>query len=448
MAHNGPSSAASPSASPGVSANHKLTRLSMSATTRVNSVTTRGSTATQHSDRFTAVYPPSDPGASLSACSSESDELRPKINASLWRKLVRQLSFRAGESRNANMFFSCMVLLNSVSVGLETDLDVNDDSDLWLVINSVFLVIFGVELVVRLRIEGLRSWVHDTWNWFDTLLVVSDVVGMWIVPFFTGKSLRSFNFLRTGRLLRLARIARLFRFLRPLALIMRGIVMAFKIVLWMIILMTILIYVAAVGMRIFTKNIAEDWSDDLANPDSSLLAKGLGTYGQPPFRSVPQSMITMFQLVTLENWPEVFYATGHYVSSIALTIIPFVFFMNFIIVSLMTGVILENVLEVSRTDYEEKNRRTEEFRRTAFAHLHEVFKEADESGRGWISEDEFVKVLRNAEVAQKLKFADVSLRDAAELFSLIDINQSRRVTYNEFVEGCLRIAGPAKGKDL
>lgn len=47
-------------------------------------------------------------------------------------------------------------------------------------------------------------------------------------------------------------------------------------VLWMVILMTILIYVAAVGMRIFTKNIADEWSDDMANPDSTLLTKGLG----------------------------------------------------------------------------------------------------------------------------------------------------------------------------
>ncbi|EER10392.1 hypothetical protein Pmar_PMAR008305 [Perkinsus marinus ATCC 50983] len=88
------------------------------------------------------------------------------------------------------------------------------------------------------------------------------------------------------------------------------------------------------------------------------------------------------------------------------------------------------------------------FSSQAFSHLHEVFKEADKEGRGWISEEEFVRVLRIPEVAQKLKFADVSLRDAADLFSLIDINRSRKVTYTEFVEGCLRIAGQAKGKDL
>ncbi|KAF4653630.1 hypothetical protein FOL47_010419 [Perkinsus chesapeaki] len=433
--------------------NWKLDRLSVAARQKEKSIVNSG-TPKSSKPHLSITIPDSEVIPDSSSFNGSEDDIRPRINTSLWRKLVtrqlsvRAVSIRAVESRKANMFFSAMVLLNSVSVGLETDLDVNDDSVSWLIINSIFLVIFAVELFLRLENEGWRSWVRDTWNWFDTLLVLSDVVGMWIVPFFTGESLASFNFLRTGRLLRLARIARLFRFLRPLALIMRGIYCAFKIVLWMVILMTILIYVAAVGMRIFTKNIANDWKDDLGNPDSELLAKGLGTYGQPPFRSVPQSMLTMFQLVTLENWPEIFYATNHYVSIIALTIIPFVFFMNFIIVSLMTGVILENVLEVSRTDYEEKNRRNEEFRQAAFNHLHEVFKEADKDGRGWISEDEFVKVLRNEDVMQRLKFVEVSLRDAAELFGLIDISQSRRVTYTEFVEGCLRIAGPAKGKDL
>lgn len=32
------------------------------------------------------------------------------------------------------------------------------------------------------------------------------------------------------------------------------------------------------------------------------------------------------------------------------------------------------------------------FSSQAFSHLHEVFKEADKEGRGWISEEEFVRV--------------------------------------------------------
>merc|ERR1712228_910827 len=67
---------------------------------------------------------------------------------------------------------------------------------------------------------------------------------------------------------------------------------------------------------------------------------------------------------------------------------------------------------------------------------------------GEISFDEFVARLQTPMMDVYFKNLDIDKSDAQDLFHLIDINNSGAVDWEEFINGCLRLRGPAKAIDL
>ena len=57
--------------------------------------------------------------------------------------------------------------------------------------------------------------------------------------------------------------------------------------------------------------------------------------------------------------------------------------------------------------------------------------------------EEFMEGIRMTEVRAKLSALDISLRDAEQLFDVLDLDESAFLSLGEFVEGCLRARGTA-----
>eukprot|EP00404_Azadinium_spinosum_P026029 CAMPEP_0180672918 /NCGR_PEP_ID=MMETSP1037_2-20121125/65406_1 /TAXON_ID=632150 /ORGANISM="Azadinium spinosum, Strain 3D9" /LENGTH=240 /DNA_ID=CAMNT_0022702129 /DNA_START=61 /DNA_END=780 /DNA_ORIENTATION=- len=76
-----------------------------------------------------------------------------------------------------------------------------------------------------------------------------------------------------------------------------------------------------------------------------------------------------------------------------------------------------------------------------------LFSEADESGDGFLSREEFQEVLSDTRVKAWLSAMELEVRDAEVLFDLVD-DGDHRISAEELVHGFARLKGNARSLDL
>jgi voltage-gated sodium channel len=147
-----------------------------------------------------------------------------------------------------------------------------------VVMNWIVLVLFTLELLLGIASEGRFFWRFfvDPWNWLDIAVVV-----LGFAPLDSRAT-------TPVRLLRILRILRLVRALPQLHMLVQGLVGSVTsiIYIWVLLLMLFYLY-AVVGVVLFRENDAFH------------------------FGQLHRSFLTLFGLVTLEDWADVFY-TAYY----------------------------------------------------------------------------------------------------------------------------------------
>jgi len=358
------------------------------------------------------------------------------------------------------LLFSLVIILNAIYIGVETEIKTEEKQEFpdgWWYAESSFLVVFVIELVLRLVSQSLRNFFRDGWNDFDFLLVASGVVDSWILtPIMSdcnGQETQdaacelkfSVDFLlllKVLRLVRVFRLLRLVRFLSELLILLKGIVGAMRALVWSAILMLLLVYVCAIfGTKVFGQ--AEE---------SSLETH---TYGdmQRYFGTLLKSMFTLLQVVTLEGWPEIARKTMKSdilpEGVVMILFIGFVMFSNFMLLNLVTGVILDHVMTISREEERGRSAKLEMQRANALLRLEHLFHEMDFNEDGELTLEELRNGLDGNEAVRKeLHKLEVGILDIDELFHLLDFDGNGAISVHEFVDGAMRAVGPASAKHL
>jgi len=131
------------------------------------------------------------------------------------------------------MSIGAVILGNAIVIGLETDWRV--ESNLWKQLEDVFLVIFLLELTLKLCVYGCAGFFRSSnpdlgWNVFDFIIVTLGVTDR-IYSHIESDSERAGNnarfsvlLMRTFRLLRLLRIIRIFRLMKQLYIIRNDVI--------------------------------------------------------------------------------------------------------------------------------------------------------------------------------------------------------------------------------
>merc|ERR1719247_2985888 len=119
------------------------------------------------------------------------------------------------------------------------------------------------------------------------------------------------------------------------------------------------------------------------------------------FSSVLSAMFTLFQVMTLDDWGEIYMELvdlGY--RNTWIFFVAFIFFTNLLLLNLMTGVVVENVLEVSRQDEDEQRERAEAEKERVLLRLKQFFDTADVDTDGHMTEKEYLDCLENPVMAQ------------------------------------------------
>ena len=138
-----------------------------------------------------------------------------------------------------------LVVLNSISIGVEVEQtsetrnEIDDSRQLpFLIINTIFLVIFFVECAVKM-FAFRRLFFTDNWNVFDFVIVAASSLATILHEHLGWESAGNVIILR---LMRVMRVVRLVEFLGRLATLVSAFVQALRSVVWVALLMFLFMY--------------------------------------------------------------------------------------------------------------------------------------------------------------------------------------------------------------
>lgn len=203
---------------------------------------------------------------------------------------------------------AAVIVINAVVLGLETYPGiVATYGDQLVLLNEVCFAIFVVELVLRLASYGrdIRSFFRSGWNVFDLV-----VIGAVFIPGVREQA-------QLLRLLRLARIVRLVRYLPDARILLMTVIKSIPSLFSMVVLTVLLLFVyGMIGWSLFGAALPETW----------------GTIGR--------SMLTLFILLTLENFPT-YLQEAEAISPYAIVFfISYVLLAAFVVFNLLIGIVI------------------------------------------------------------------------------------------------------------
>lgn len=223
------------------------------------------------------------------------------------------ISRRITEAPSFDAAIVFIIIFNAVLLGLETSADIDLRFGSWIdIAHNVTLGIFIVEALLKMAAASPRvaGYFRDGWNVFDFLVIVFALVPA------TGQ------FAMIARLVRLLRVLRLVSAIRDLRLIVTALVRSIPSVGHVMLLMSIVVYIyAIIGFHLFGEHDPENWRD-------------LGI-----------SLLTLFNIVTLEGWTDVMFRAMELNELSWLYFVSFVVIGTFVVFNLFIAIIINNLDE-------------------------------------------------------------------------------------------------------
>lgn len=207
-----------------------------------------------------------------------------------------------------------LIVLNAVTLGLETsDSIMARWGDLLAVIDTVVLWIFVAELLLRIVAHGPRFFTNG-WNLFDFV-----VVGIALMP-----TSGAFSVLRALRILRAFRLISAVPGMRA---VIEALIKSLPGLSSIIVLLALIFYVFAV-----------------------MATKLFGDTNEETFGTLGASMFSLFQVMTLEGWPDIVGDVSKHHDGALLFFVPFMLLSTFTVLNLFIALIVDSMQKLHETE--------------------------------------------------------------------------------------------------
>lgn len=335
----------------------------------------------------------------------------------------------------------CLICLNAVFLAVQTDVSPNHSTtmtgreiNLFWGINLVFVAIFALEITLRIAADGCIGFFIDennwAWNVFDFTIVAACFIVqilLHVVPGDTATRRRHKhhasameNVSRSLLVFRVLRVVRVFRAFRKLGMLAQGLLESVQAVFWIGVLTYLMVFLCAILCTTLIGQNADAFGDNREE-----IREMWGT--------VNKSAFTLFQILTMDGWGDVYHEVTEKMPFMTLFFFPFVFIGAFVIMSLLTGVMADHMNEVRVSTEDEE-------RMEKMSNLVQIVRDADKDGDGKLDLMEFTEALggKKEEIHKALKGLNVTVSrfDAMELFEWFDTNNDQRISTEELQLGC------------
>jgi len=215
------------------------------------------------------------------------------------------------ESIRSNKIFETFVvgiiIFSALVVGVKTYDIPQPLTKVVVVFDWLITAIFLIEITIRFLAEkNKREFFKSGWNIFDTTIVLVSIVPV-----------ENSNLAIIGRLVRIFRVLRMVSIIPELRVLLNSLLKALPQLGYVMLLLFIIFYIyAAIGSTFFS-DINEDLWGDIA-----------------------LSMLTLFRVMTFEDWTDVMYETMHVYNFSWVYYLSFIFFTAFAFLNMVIGIVV------------------------------------------------------------------------------------------------------------
>jgi len=205
-----------------------------------------------------------------------------------------------------------VIIFSSVIVGAKTFPKLQQYANIFDFLDAIVTSIFLTELLIRFfSEENKKNFFKNGWNIFDSLIVTISLI-----------PIANSEMVVIGRMLRIFRIMRVISFIPELRILISSLFSVIPKLIYILLLLFIFFYIyATIGTTLFNEINPKLWGD------------------------VAISLLTLFQIMTLEGWTDIMYETMEVYPGSWIFYISFIVITAFAFLNLLIGVIV-NIIEV------------------------------------------------------------------------------------------------------
>uniref|UniRef100_A0A8B9KTV6 Calcium channel, voltage-dependent, T type, alpha 1G subunit n=1 Tax=Astyanax mexicanus TaxID=7994 RepID=A0A8B9KTV6_ASTMX len=213
------------------------------------------------------------------------------------------------------------ILINTLSMGIEYHEQPEELTNALEISNIVFTSLFALEMLLKLLVYGPFGYIKNPYNIFDGIIVV---ISVWEI---VGQQGGGLSVLRTFRLMRVLKLVRFMPALqRQLVVLMKTMD---NVATFCMLLMLFIFIFSILGMHLFGCKFGSERDGDTL-PD------------RKNFDSLLWAIVTVFQILTQEDWNKVLYNGMASTSPVAaLYFIALMTFGNYVLFNLLVAILVE-----------------------------------------------------------------------------------------------------------
>ena len=260
----------------------------------------------------------------------------------------RRPIFHVVNSNFFKFFIMFLIIVNTIVLAADHHPISYEAQENLEALNFALTILFTLEMILKLWGLGLRGYTRDTFNIFDALIVLVSLTELIVAPpgFFTpevGDSGGSgaISALRTFRLFRVFKLARSWR---SFSVLLKTMGETLRDIGNFAVLLLLFMYIfALVGMQFFANQFCFDQRSQLPEGQGKGCDWTIYSYPRSNFDNLLRAFVTVFQVLTGENWNTVMYDAWR--SSGGASVIYFIALVvlgNFIVLNLFLAILLGN----------------------------------------------------------------------------------------------------------
>ncbi|XP_051792446.1 voltage-dependent T-type calcium channel subunit alpha-1G isoform X4 [Erpetoichthys calabaricus] len=236
-----------------------------------------------------------------------------KLVCETFRKIVDSKYFGRG--------IMIAILINTLSMGIEYHEQPDELTNALEISNIVFTSLFALEMLLKVLVYGPFGYIKNPYNIFDGIIVV---ISVWEI---VGQQGGGLSVLRTFRLMRVLKLVRFMPALqRQLVVLMKTMD---NVATFCMLLMLFIFIFSILGMHLFGCKFGSERDGDTL-PD------------RKNFDSLLWAIVTVFQILTQEDWNKVLYNGMASTSPwAALYFIALMTFGNYVLFNLLVAILVE-----------------------------------------------------------------------------------------------------------
>ena len=217
---------------------------------------------------------------------------------------------RLKQNKIFELFIISVIIFSALVIGVRT----YDIDPIYLhiivYIDSAITLLFLVEIIIRFIAEGHNlAFFKKGWNIFDSIIVAISLI-----------PIEDSQMVLLARLVRIFRVLRLISFVPELRMLISALIKALPPMGYVLLLMFIMFYIyAALGSFLFERINPDLWGD------------------------IALSMLTLFRVVTFEDWTDVMYETMTLYPFSWIYYLSFIFLNAFVFLNMMIGIVIERM---------------------------------------------------------------------------------------------------------